>query len=76
MISMVAYPGRCCWNRWSRWAAWPSCCWPPWRRLFRRPFETGATIYEFERIGWQSMGVVAMLGLFTGMVSWCRPGSR
>jgi len=38
------------------------------RRLFRPPFETGAVIYELERIGWQSTGVVALLGLFTGMV--------
>ncbi len=38
------------------------------RRLWRRPFQLGAVLRELERIGWQSMGVVGLLGLFTGMV--------
>ena len=38
------------------------------RRLFTRPFETRLTLYELERIGFESMGVVGMVGLFIGMV--------
>ena len=37
-------------------------------RLFRRPVEFRATVRELEVIGWQSAGVVSMLGLFVGMV--------
>jgi len=37
-------------------------------RLFRRPFEWRATVHEFDVIGYQSAGVVGLLGLFTGMV--------
>lgn len=38
------------------------------RRLFTGRFEFRIFTYEVERIGWESMGVVALLGLFTGMV--------
>jgi len=38
------------------------------RRLVTGRFEFRIFLYEVERIGWQSMGVVALLGLFTGMV--------
>ena len=38
------------------------------RRVFRRPFESRAFIAELQRIGYQSSGVVGLLGLFTGMV--------
>ena len=38
------------------------------RRLFTRPFETRLTFYELQRIGFESMGVVGMVGLFIGMV--------
>ncbi len=38
------------------------------RRLFRRPFEHEAFRAELERIGYESTGVVGLLGLFTGMV--------
>jgi phospholipid/cholesterol/gamma-HCH transport system permease protein len=38
------------------------------RRVFRRPFETQAFVAEVQRIGYQSVNVVALLGLFTGMV--------
>jgi phospholipid/cholesterol/gamma-HCH transport system permease protein len=37
-------------------------------RFLRTRFEWKATIHELERMGWQSMGVVGLLGLFTGMV--------
>lgn len=38
------------------------------RRLFKPPLETRATIRELEVIGWQSAGVVGLLGMFIGMV--------
>ena len=38
------------------------------RRLFRPPLEMRATVHELEVIGWQSVGVVGMLGMFVGMV--------
>jgi len=38
------------------------------RRLFRRPFERDAFVLELERIGYHSISVVGLLGLFTGMV--------
>lgn len=38
------------------------------RRLFTGRFEFRIFLNEVDRIGWQSMGVVALLGLFTGMV--------
>ena len=38
------------------------------RRLFRRPFEVEAFVAELEHIGYESTGVVGLLGLFTGMV--------
>jgi len=38
------------------------------RRLFRRPFEARPIIREIERMGFQSTGVVCLLGAFTGMV--------
>jgi phospholipid/cholesterol/gamma-HCH transport system permease protein len=38
------------------------------RKIIRPPFEWRATVLEFRKIGYESMGVVALLGLFTGMV--------
>jgi len=38
------------------------------RRLAARRLRAGPVARELERIGWQSMGVVGLLGLFTGMV--------
>ena len=38
------------------------------RRLFRRPLEGRLAIREMTMIGWESANVVAILGLFTGMV--------
>jgi phospholipid/cholesterol/gamma-HCH transport system permease protein len=38
------------------------------RRLFRRRFETQTFAGEVRRIGYESTGVVGLLGLFTGMV--------
>ena len=38
------------------------------RKFFTGRFEFRIFTYELERIGWESMGVVALLGLFTGMV--------
>jgi phospholipid/cholesterol/gamma-HCH transport system permease protein len=38
------------------------------RRVFHRPFQTKAFTAELVRIGYQSTAVVALLGLFTGMV--------
>lgn len=38
------------------------------RRALHRPFELKAFVRELEMIGWQSVGVIAVLGLFTGMV--------
>jgi phospholipid/cholesterol/gamma-HCH transport system permease protein len=37
-------------------------------RLFRRPFEFRLMVRELDTIGWQSSGVVGILGLFIGMV--------
>lgn len=37
-------------------------------RLPRRPFEFRLAVRELEMIGYQSTGVIAILGLFTGMV--------
>ena len=37
-------------------------------RLFRPPLEVRLTVGDLESIGWQSTGVIAVLGLFTGMV--------
>ena len=38
------------------------------RGLFRPPFEFKLTLHELDRIGYQSAGVIGLLGLFTGMV--------
>lgn len=38
------------------------------RRALRRPFECRRTLQELEKTGWKSMGVIGLLGLFTGMV--------
>ncbi len=38
------------------------------RRLTERPFEFKLAVRELEVIGWQSTGVVGILGLFIGMV--------
>ena len=38
------------------------------RRAFSRPFQFRAVLHELEMVGWQSMGVVGLLGLFIGMV--------
>ncbi len=37
-------------------------------RLFTRRFEFRSTLREMETIGWQSAGVVGLLGMFIGMV--------
>ena len=38
------------------------------RRVTRRPFERAAFVAELQRIGYESINVVGLLGLFTGMV--------
>jgi len=38
------------------------------RRLFRPPLDVRATLRELEIIGWQSAGVVGLVGMFIGMV--------
>lgn len=38
------------------------------RSVFRRPFETDATLYQIESLGVRSLGIVAVTSIFIGMV--------
>lgn len=68
MIHVVVWPGRILLESLESLGGVAQLLLSAIRRLPRRPFERQATFDELERIGWQSMGVVALLGLFTGMV--------